>query len=107
MHNLDLEHDPDRPDAYRLEVSDVEALCHHLGQADAERAMRRAGFIPIQGGFWITRWRTEHGDNVQRLFPPYDLLGAIKRFYGRDDHALSLTVSAGATGFLFAEPVGE
>lgn len=108
MYNLDLEHDPDRPDFYRLESSDIEALFHLLGQVDAERAMRRAGFIPMQPGFWVTRFRTEKGgDKVQRLFPPYDLLHAIARTYGREDHALSLSVSAGAASCLFAESGSE
>lgn len=97
MYNLDLENGQG-VDAYRLETSDLEALFFHLGQVTAESALRGADFHPMLPGYWKTRFRTEKGgDKVARLFPPYDLLLAIARTYGREDHDLSLIVSAGAT----------
>jgi len=93
MHNCDLESEVGEVDAYRLEPSCIEALFRILGKTSAESALRSAGFVPMQGGFWITRFRTASGGkNVARLFPPYDLLHAIVSTHGRDDQRLSQTV---------------
>lgn len=96
MWNADLENGPG-VDAYRIDACDIEALVFHMGQADARSALRGADFHWMRPGYWITRWRTQKGgDNVQRLLLPCDLMHQILRTYGREDHDLSLVVSAGA-----------
>lgn len=106
MWNLDLEHGPGVA-AYRIDASDVEALLFHLGQETAESAMRGADFHPMIPGYWKTRYRTEKGGNkVVRLFPPYDLLGAIKRTYGREDHSLAVIMQV-TTSLRFVESGSE
>jgi len=95
MWNEDRENEGGAIDAYRIDASDIEALCFHLGRETAESALRGADFHPMQGEYWKTRYRTDKGgDNVARLFPPYDLMHQILRTYGREDLSLAVGMQA-------------
>ena len=66
---------------YVITAEHVSRIFEILGD-DAADALRGAGFQPIRGGQWITRFRTKEGGEAYiSLTPPWALLTSIARHF--------------------------